>query len=120
MTRPAQNFVSALLTAACIGLFAPAATAQQYTWTNYTYADGLGSNQVFGVYAEGDTIYAATAAGVSVSIDNGATWTNYTGNGLPNPLLVTSIYAIDCTIYAGTTGGLGVSTPPRTGLASAP
>jgi hypothetical protein len=110
MTRPAQNFVSALLTAACIGLFAPAATAQQYTWTNYTYADGLGSNQVFGVYAEGDTIYAATAAGVSVSIDNGATWTNYTGNGLPNPLLVTSIYAIDCTIYAGTTGGLGVST----------
>ncbi|MEI7781500.1 MAG: PE family protein, partial [Planctomycetota bacterium] len=37
------------------------------TFTNATAANGLGNNLVRGVYATGDTIYAGTDDGVSIS-----------------------------------------------------
>jgi YVTN family beta-propeller protein len=37
------------------------------SFTNYTTANGLYENTVRGVYAVGDTIYAATGGGVSIS-----------------------------------------------------
>jgi len=41
------------------------------SFTNYTTADGLGSNVVNGVYADGGKVYAATDGGVSISTDGG-------------------------------------------------
>jgi hypothetical protein len=37
-------------------------------WINYTTGSGLGSNTVYGVYAAGSTIYAATSGGLSVGV----------------------------------------------------
>ncbi|MCE9596415.1 MAG: hypothetical protein K8S54_00455 [Spirochaetia bacterium] len=53
------------------------------SYTTYTIANGLGSNQVRTVYAFGDTVLAGTTAGLSISRDGGSTYTNYrTTNGL--------------------------------------
>ena len=82
----------------------------QIAWTNYTSGSGLGNNIVFGVYAAGSTIYAATTGGLSISTNSGANWTNYTtGNGLANNG-VRGVYAAGSTIYAATSGGLSIST----------
>jgi len=65
---------------------------------------------VYGVYAAGSTIYAATDGGLSVSANNGTNWTNYTtGSGLGNDI-VYGVYAAGSTIYAATFDGLGIST----------
>ena len=93
-----------------IGL-APAASAatQDITFTNATTSNGLGSNIVFGVYAQGNTVYAATyGGGLSISNDGGATFTNYT-NGLGSNF-VNGVYAQGSTVYAATLGGLSIST----------
>ena len=37
------------------------------SFTNYTTAQGLGNNNVFGVYADGGNIYAATGGGLSIA-----------------------------------------------------
>ncbi len=42
------------------------------SWSNYTTADGLGSNNVYGVFADGSTVYAATSLGLTISNDAGA------------------------------------------------
>jgi hypothetical protein len=47
-------------------------------WTQRLVATGLGSNNVFGVYGFGSTIYAATNGGLSISTDGGSTFTNKT------------------------------------------
>ena len=101
--------VRLIAAAACLGLLAPAAMAS-VTWTNYTTTNGLGNNNVTGVYASGGTIYAATSGGVSVSTNNGTNWTNSTTtNGLGHDSVL-GVYAIGSTIYAATSGGLSVST----------
>ena len=46
------------------------------TFTNRTTEDGLGDNNMDGVYADGSTVYVATSYGLSISIDGGATFTN--------------------------------------------
>ena len=97
----AKHAVMPLLAAACLGLLAPAATAS-VTFTNYNSTNGLGSNFVYGVYASGSTIYAATFGGVSVSTNGGTSWTNYTTtNGLGSNY-VAGVYASGSTIYAAT------------------
>ena len=107
--------------AACLGLLAPAAMAS-VTWTNSTTTNGLGSNNVTGVYASSSTIYAATGGGgVSVSTNNGTNWTNYTtANGLGDNY-VYGVFAIGSTIYAATWGGVSIGVTaavvPGTGLA---
>lgn len=60
-----------------------ASTNSGATWTNYTTANGLGSNDVTGVCVDDGTIYAATGNGLSVSSNGGAYWITYTtANGL--------------------------------------
>jgi len=79
------------------------------TFTNYWANNGLGSNTVLGVYAEGSTIYAATDNGVSISSDGGTTFTNHTiADGLGGNT-VFGVYTAGGTIYAATIGGLSIS-----------
>lgn len=37
-------------------------------WTNYTTANGLGSDRVFRVFATDSAIYAATTGGLSIAV----------------------------------------------------
>ena len=74
---------------------------------------GLGNNHVRGVFANGDTIYAATQGGLSISTDDGATWsTKTTKNGLGSDS-VNGVYGSGSTIYAATGGG-GLSISSKT------
>jgi uncharacterized membrane protein len=78
--RPANfkymaSFRTALLATAATALSlaaTPAALANGLTFTNYTTTstnNGLGSNSVYGVYASGSNIYAATPGGLSIASD---------------------------------------------------
>ncbi len=87
------------------------------TFTNKTTANGLGSNDVRGVFVVGTTVYAATGGGLSISTDGGTTWTNKnTTNGLGSNE-VTSVFVSGGKIYVGTrntdfvtpNGGLSIS-----------
>jgi hypothetical protein len=79
-------------------------------FTNKTSANGLGINYVSGVYAVGNTIYAATQGGLSISTDGGLTFNNKTTiNGLGDNA-VYDVYAVGSTVYAATFGGLSIST----------
>ena len=51
------------------------------SFTNYTTANGLGSNTVRGVYADGGNIYAATSGGLGI-----AQQSDPTPSGVPGPL----------------------------------
>jgi hypothetical protein len=73
------SFRTALLATAASALSlaaTPAALANPLTFTNKTTTDGLGSNDVRGVYANGNTIYAATTNGLSISSNGGTSFTN--------------------------------------------
>ena len=79
---------------------ATSVAAASVTFTNYTTANGLGSNTVYEVYAVDDKVYAATFGGLSISTDGGATFTNRTTtNGLGNNI-VYGVYAVGATVYA--------------------
>jgi hypothetical protein len=80
------------------------------SYSNRTSTNGLGNNAVFGVYAAGNTVYAATFNGLSISMDGGATFVNKTtdfGLGSNN---LNGVSAVGSTVYAATTGGLSIST----------
>ena len=80
------------------------------TFSTYTTANGLGSNHVIGVYADGNRIYAATAGGLSISSDGGASWINYnqaSNNGLVSSTF-TRVYAAGSSIYVSG-GGVAIS-----------
>ena len=80
------------------------------TFSTYTTANGLGSNHVIGVYADGNRIYAATAGGLSISSDGGASWINYnqaSNNGLVSSFF-SRVYAAGSSIYASG-GGVAIS-----------
>ncbi len=80
------------------------------SFTNRTFAHGLGSNTVNGVYTAGMTVYAATNGGLGISTDGGASFTNRTtGNGLGSNF-VFGVFAAGTTVYAATAGGLSIST----------
>ncbi|MFD2571935.1 putative Ig domain-containing protein [Spirosoma soli] len=88
----------------------PVADAICDTYTTRTTANGLGSNAVFGVYAVGNVVYAATEGGLSISTDGGQSFTNRTtANGLGSNA-VNGVYSSGGVIYAATFGGLSVST----------
>ncbi len=93
--------------AARAGLFQLSASSS-VTVDNKTTAEGLGSNNVAGLFANGTTLYAATDAGVSISTDGGATFTN-TDSGLPSTN-VRQVFVDSGAIYAATDGGLALST----------
>jgi hypothetical protein len=71
-------------------------------WTNNT-ANGLGSTYVYGVYAVGNTVYAATREGLSISTNGGTNWTNYTtaNSGLGGDEVL-DVYVFDGIVYAAT------------------
>jgi hypothetical protein len=80
------------------------------SFTNYTSANGLGSNIVHSVEVSGSVIYAATDNGLSKSNDGGASFTNYTtANGLGSNK-VNDVYISGSVIYAATDNGLSIST----------
>jgi hypothetical protein len=63
-----------------------------------------------GVFVNGTTVYAATAAGLSISTDGGLTFNNNTIiNGLGDNQ-VSGVFANGSTVYAATNGGLSIST----------
>ena len=61
---------------------------------------------MYGVYADGATVYAATySGGLNISTDGGATFTTYTtANGLGSDE-VFGVFAEGSTVYAATYGG---------------
>jgi ABC-type phosphate transport system substrate-binding protein len=78
------SFRTALLATAATALSlaaAPGALAGPLSFTNYTTTSGLGSDFVFGVYASGSTIYAATFGGLSI-----AQQSDPTPSAVPGPL----------------------------------
>ena len=82
------------------------------TFVNRTTADGLGTDVVRGVFADGATVYAATDGGLSISTDGGSTFTSYTtANGLGNDT-VFGVFVDGATVYAATLGGLGIGPAP--------
>ena len=107
------SFRTALLATAVSALsltITPGALANVLSFTNKTTTNGLGGNFVFGVYASGSSIYAATSGGLSISTNGGSSFTNTTtANGLGNNT-VNGVYASGSTIYAATNGGLSIST----------
>lgn len=112
-----RSWVSLGLLALLGGFFTvatmPVSTAQASacfsTFTNKTVSNGLGSNTVTGVYADGSTVYAATAGGLSISTNGGESFTNKTvSDGLGNNW-VRGVYVDGSTVYAATYGGLSIS-----------
>lgn len=99
---------AALLVAAV----APAVVAEPLKFTNYTIANGLGSDYVSGVYADGNKVYVATYVGLSVSTDGGKTYTSYgAANGLPWRGGIGDVLAVGNTLYVSTYfDGVGIST----------
>lgn len=73
-------------------------------------ANGLINNAVHAVQVVGDTIYAGTYGGLSISTDGGNSFTSRTtANGLGNNY-VQDLYVEGKTVYAATSGGLSIST----------
>ena len=112
------SFRTALLATAASALSlaaTPAALADGLSFTNYTTANGLGNNLVYGVYDSGSSIYAATiGGGLSISTNGGTSFTNYTTtNGLGSNTLF-GVYASGSSIYAATEGGLSIAQLPST------
>lgn len=86
---------------------------QSYPAVNFaarTTANGLGHNWVNGIYAVGNTVYAATREGLSISTDGGNSFTNRTvANGLGDNW-VWGVYVSGNTLYVATNKGLSIST----------
>lgn len=79
------------------------------TFVTRTTANGLGSNTVDDVFAVGNTVYAATTGGLSISTDGGQTFTNYTtANGLAEAK-INAVYVVGTTAYVATDAGLSIS-----------
>ena len=106
------SFRTALLATAATALSlaaTPAALAGPLSFTNYTTTNGLGSDFVFGVYASGSNIYAATYGGLSISTNGGSSFTNYTTTSGLGSDTIYGVYASGSTIYAATDGGLSIA-----------
>jgi hypothetical protein len=79
------------------------------TFTNRTTTDGLGNNTVWGVFADGANVYAATDGGLSISTDGGTTFTNRTTTDGLGSNSVNKVVKSGGVIYAATSGGLSIS-----------
>src|SRR5262249_32141734 len=79
--------------------------------TNGTVGFAATAN-INGVYAVGNTIFAATDSGLSISTDAGTTWSTVTSgtNGFPASNMVNAVYATGTAVYVGTAAGFAVST----------
>lgn len=99
-----------LLFSVALALAAATPASAQLTITNFTTANGLGSDFVYHLFQSGGVLYAATNGGLSVSSDEGSNWSNFTAatNGLASDQ-VYGVYAGGGVIYAATAGGLSYS-----------
>ncbi len=101
-----QILLALLLLGASLPALAQTSGPACSTCSNKTMANGLGGVFVYGVYAVGTSVYAATGGGLSISPDGGTTFTNRTrANGLGSNGVL-GVYATGTTVYAATTGGL--------------
>ncbi|MGJ8742865.1 LamG-like jellyroll fold domain-containing protein [Polaribacter sp.] len=81
---------------------------------NKTTADGLGSNNCYGVLESNGIIYVANEGGLSISTDGGVTFTNRTtADGLGNNS-TRKVYESNGTLYVATASGLSISTDSGT------
>jgi hypothetical protein len=88
----------------------PAAWAGGLSFTNTIKATGLQSNDVRGVAYNGSSVYAATAAGLSITTNGGSSWTTKTtANGLGSNSL-NWVAVNGSSVYAATSSGLSIST----------
>lgn len=91
------------------------------TFTNDDTTSGLGSDELYGVYVTGGTIYAATRGGLSISSDGGATYTNYsTSNSAIGSNEVIGVFAKSGIVYAATDSGLSISGSTAPALSASP
>ena len=114
-----SSYRTALLATAATALSlaaTPGALANGLSFTNYTTANGLGNNIVYGVYASGSSIYAATDGGLSISTDAGSSWTTYTTTDGLGDDVVGGVYASGSSICAATEGGLSIAQLPPTAV----
>lgn len=75
-----------------------------------TNANGLGNNNVRGVFVSGSNVYAATLNGLSISTDGGASFvTRTTADGLGDNRVI-SVFVSGSNVYAATLSGLSIST----------
>ena len=80
------------------------------TYTTRSTGSVSSNKFVYGVYAVGSTVYAATGSGLGISTDGGQTFTNKTtANGLGSDAVL-GVYAVGNTVYAATLNGLSIST----------
>lgn len=79
------------------------------SWSSYTTAQGLVSNEVNGICASKDNVYVATSTGLSVSRNSGTTWSTYTtAQGLVGNY-IRGVYCLDSNVYVATNTGLSIS-----------
>ena len=106
--------IGGFFTVAMMPVFPAQGAACFSTFTNKTTADGLGSDNVYGVYADGLNVYAATNGGLSISTNGGGSFTKKVTSNTGTPGLgsnnVYGVYTDGGTIYAATRGGLSIST----------
>lgn len=113
-TRIMKNSNTTFILALIVGLFLtfqPTDLFAQLTFTNKTTSDGLASNSVTCVFADGMNLYVGTFnGGLSISTDGGATFVNRTtANGLGTNW-VRDVEVVGGIIYAGTGNGVSIST----------
>ena len=75
---------------------------------------------MFGVYASGNSIYAATWGGPSISNDAGFGWYIYTtADGLSDDRVI-AVYATVSTVYAAKVNGLSIDQLPASLTSAVP
>ncbi|RAJ93002.1 Leucine-rich repeat (LRR) protein [Larkinella arboricola] len=84
-------------------------TAEGPSYSRFTNRT-LANFRVYGVYAQGNTVYAATSGGLSISTNGGQHFTNRTTDHGLGHNRVYGVYTQGNTVYAATYRGLSIST----------
>ncbi|MEM6802829.1 MAG: T9SS type A sorting domain-containing protein [Bacteroidota bacterium] len=101
------QFLNSLL---ILFLLIPFSLSAQVSWSAIDDTNGLPTNDVRGVAADGMNIYVATAAGLAISTDGGASFaTKTTADGLGSDN-TNDVFLDGSDIYVATSLGLSVST----------
>ena len=108
-TYSVTGWVGACQATDSVGVVVRASGPSCGSYATRTRANGLPDDGVWGVYAQGRTVYVATHAGLSISTDGGQGFTTYSRtNGLASDI-VQGVYAQEGTLYVATDGGLSIS-----------